>query len=176
MKTLDLHIIDIVHNSIRAKANEILIEIKDLKKDNFVDLLIQDNGSGISPEKLVEIQESFYSSRKERKIGMGLALLKYHAEICDGKFEITSELGKGTKVFASFVRNHIDRQPLGDIAGTIATFICQYSDINFIFRYHIDNDMFEISTEDIKSVFEDVDLNNFTIISSIKELIFNSIN
>ncbi|HOR60269.1 MAG TPA: ATP-binding protein [Bacteroidales bacterium] len=176
MKTIDLHIIDIANNSIRAKASEIVIEIKDSEKDNSITLIITDTGCGISPEKLKEINESFYSSRKTRKIGMGLALLKYHAEITGGKFELTSELGVGTKVYARFVRNHIDRQPIGDLPGTIAMFICQYSDINFIFRYISDDNEFELSTADVKSVFENIELNNHLILSNIKELISNSIN
>jgi len=63
VKTIDLHIIDIANNSIRAKASEILIEVKDSEKDNSITLVITDTGCGISPEKLKEINESFYSSR-----------------------------------------------------------------------------------------------------------------
>ncbi len=176
MKTLDLHIIDIVHNSIRAKASEIIIQIKDFANANTLSLCIEDNGCGISAEKLQEINESFYSSRKERKIGMGLALLKYHAELCDGSFSLNSVENIGTKVCASFVRDHIDRQPFGDLSGCIANFICQYSEINFIFRYYKDDNEFEISTNDVKEVFDNLELNNFNIISSLSELIFNSLN
>ena len=64
MKTIDLHIIDIANNSIRAKASEILIEVKDSEKDNSITLVITDTGCGISPEKLKEINESFILQEK----------------------------------------------------------------------------------------------------------------
>lgn len=176
MKTLDLHITDIFHNSLRAKAKQIVVEIKDSDSENIFSLTIKDDGCGIDGEKLKAINESFFSSRKERKIGMGLALLKHQAESCNGSFSISSEVGKGTDVVAVFQKNHIDRQPSGDIAGSMATFICQFSEINIVFRYVTDNDEFELSTEDIKSVFDKQNLNDFKIISAIKEMIFNSIN
>ena len=175
MKTLDLHITDIVHNSIRAGASKIEISIENSIGKNIWSLSISDNGCGMDHETLQGVLDSFCSSRKERKIGMGLALLKYQAELCDGSFDISSEKGVGTKVFAVFKRNHIDRQPDGDIAGTIAGFICQISNVNFVFSYKTDEDLFDISTEEIKSVFGDIELNDFSVFAAIKELIQKSI-
>ena len=86
MKSLDLHIIDIVHNSIRAKATEIVIEMVDSAKRDLLSLKIIDNGCGMPKEMMDAINETFYSSRPERKIGMGIALLKFHSELCNGKF------------------------------------------------------------------------------------------
>jgi hypothetical protein len=171
LKTLDLHIIDIVHNSIRAGASQINIDIVDSESRNIFSIKITDNGCGIDKETLDAISNSFYSSRKERKIGMGIALLKYHSELAGGKFEITSELGKGTQIYGSFRKDHIDMQPLGDMSGTLASFICQYQDIDFQLSYETDNDKFEISTSDVKEVFENINLNNFEIIQSLKSLI-----
>ncbi len=71
MKTIDLHIIDIVHNSIRAGADEITIKFKDSTKIDLIELSIIDNGSGIDPEKLEKIKNQYFSSRKERNIGLG---------------------------------------------------------------------------------------------------------
>lgn len=176
MKTLDLHITDIFHNSLRAKAKQIVVEIRDRASKNTFSLTITDDGCGIDSEKLKAINDSFFSSRKERKIGMGLALLKHQAESCNGSFKLSSVVGEGTSVVAVFQKDHIDRQPVGDVAGSMATFICQFGEVNIVFRYITDKDEFEISTEDIKSVFGDQNLNDFKIISAIKEMIFSSIN
>lgn len=175
MKTLDLHITDIVHNSIRAGASQIDISIEESQIRNIWSLSIVDNGCGMDSETLQGVHDSFYSSRKERKIGMGLALLKYQAELCNGSFTISSEKGKGTKVVAVFQLEHIDRQPDGDIAGTIAGFICQIKDTNFVFRYNSDVGNFEISSDEIKNVFGEMELNDFSVFTAIKELIQNSI-
>ena len=134
MKSLDLHIIDIVHNSIRAKATEIVIEMVDSAKRDLLSLKIIDNGCGMPKEMMDAINETFYSSRPERKIGMGIALLKFHSELCNGKFYLKSEVGKGTEIYADYQRSHIDLQPKGDLAGCFSNFICQYQDINFIIR------------------------------------------
>ncbi len=176
MKTLDLHIIDIVHNSIRAKATEIVIEMVDSEKFDLLSLKIIDNGSGMPKEMMEAINDTFYSSRPERKIGMGIALLKFHSEICNGKFHLQSEVGKGTEIYVDYQRSHIDLQPKGDLAGCFSTFICQYQDINFIIRYKTDGNDFEISTNDVKEVFEGMNLNNYEIINSLKGLIDANIN
>ena len=44
MKTFDLHVIDIVQNSIRAKADEIKIEMEDSQKKDLFSITITDNG------------------------------------------------------------------------------------------------------------------------------------
>ena len=63
----------------------------------------------------------------------------------------------------------------GDLAGCFANFICQYQDINFIIRYIMDDDTFELSTEDVKEVFEGMNLNDYEIIKSLTELIRENI-
>ena len=154
MKSLDLHIIDITHNSIRAGATEITIEMEDSAARDLL---------------------SIKMCRKERKIGMGIALLKFHSEMCNGQFYLKSKVGVGTEIYASYQRSHIDLQPKGDLSGCFANFICQYQDINFIIRYITDDDTFELSTAEVKEVFEGMNLNNYEIIQSLTELIHENI-
>ena len=66
-------------------------------------------------------------------------------------------------------------QPKGDLAGCLSDFICQYQNINFIIKYITDENTFEVSSQDIKDVFENMDLNNYKIISTVKELIAENI-
>ncbi|MBO4581956.1 MAG: sensor histidine kinase [Bacteroidales bacterium] len=176
MKTFDLHVIDIVQNSIRAKADEIKIEMEDSQKKDLFSITITDNGCGMPKEMLDAINSSFFTTRTTRKIGMGIALLKYHSQICNGHFHLKSELGVGTEIYADYQRSHIDMQPKGDLAGCLSDFICQYQNINFIVKYITDENTFEVSSRDIKDVFENMDLNNYKIISTVKELIAENIN
>ena len=175
MKSLDLHIIDITHNSIRAGASEITVEMGDSAAKDQLYIKIIDNGCGMPEEMIEAINEKFYSCRKERKIGMGIALLKYHSQLCEGDFYLKSKVGAGTEIFASYKRSHIDIQPKGDLSGCFANFICQYQNINFIIRYITDEGTFELSTADVKEVFEGMDLNNYEIIKSLTELIHENI-
>ena len=48
-------------------------------------------------------------------------------------WRLQSEIGKGTEVKATFSCNHIDRQPLGDIAGVIVMLIAA----NARYRFYI---------------------------------------
>ncbi|MBN2779281.1 MAG: ATP-binding protein [Bacteroidales bacterium] len=171
MKTIDLHIIDIVHNSIRAGATQIEIELQILRKQNKVIVQIKDNGCGMSKSTLDAIRNNFFSSRKERKTGMGIALLEFHAKQAGGSFSIESEPGQGSVVKAEFQENNIDRQPLGDVPLCIATFICQYSHISFTFKYVSDTDQFGLCTDEVLQVFEGVEINNPSIIRGIAEMI-----
>ena len=175
MKSLDLHIIDITHNSIRAGATEITIEMEDSAARDLLSIKIIDNGCGMPEEMIAAINDRFYSCRKERKIGMGIALLKYHSQLCDGQFYLKSKEGVGTEIYASYKRSHIDLQPRGDLSGCFASFICQYQNINFIIRYIMDEGTFELSTADVKEVFEGMNLNNAEIIRSLTELIHENI-
>lgn len=175
MKTLDLHIIDIVHNSLRAGASRIVIEMEDLETQDRLSIKIIDNGCGMPQDMIDAINDHFYSCRKERKIGMGIALLKYHSQICNGNFYLKSKVGEGTEIYASYQRSHIDLQPRGDLSGCFANFICQYQDINFIIRYIKDDDTFELSSAEVKEVFEGMNLNNLEIINSLTELIRENI-
>lgn len=175
MKSLDLHIIDITHNSIRAGATEITIEMEDSAAKDLVYLKIIDNGCGMPEDMIAAINEKFYSCRKERKIGMGIALLKYHSQLCEGEFYLKSKVGVGTEIYASYRRSCVDMQPMGDLSGCFANFICQYQNINFIIRYITDEGTFELSTADVKGVFEGMDLNNYEILQSITELIHENI-
>ncbi|MDD2385704.1 MAG: ATP-binding protein [Bacteroidales bacterium] len=175
MKTLDMHITDIIHNSIRGGASFIKIELIDSDIDNIISISISDNGCGIDKETLEAINKSFFSSRKERKTGMGLALLKFNANLTGGKFLIDSTPGQGTFVKATFGKNHIDRQPLGNVAECIASFVCQYQQINFVFKYKNDLDEFSIDSNSVKEVFEGFEINSASVIKSLTEFITQSI-
>jgi len=175
MKTIDLHIIDIVHNSIRAGATQIEIGLQVYKMQNKIIVTIKDDGCGMNKSTLDAIKNSFFSSRKERKTGMGIALLEFHAKQAGGSFSIESEPGKGTIVKAEFQEDNVDRQPLGDVPLCIATFICQYDKINFVFKYADDSNSFCISTNEVLEVFDGIDINNSNVIKSISELIRQSL-
>ena len=102
MKDLSLHILDIVQNSIRAKAQLIEIEITELPKENQLIITIADDGTGMNSEQLKQAIDPFYTSRTTRKVGLGLSLFKQNAEQTGGSFNIESESEKGTKVTAIF--------------------------------------------------------------------------
>ena len=154
MKTLALNILDIVQNSLRAEADEISISIRELEGSDIYVIEVKDNGNGIPPEILVSVKDPFVTSRTRRKMGLGLPLLDHHATIAGGTMEISSEVGKGTTVTASFQNSHIDRQPLGDIAGVLRLLIASNPRVNFIFKHTTDFGEYRFSSRETKEYLD----------------------
>ncbi len=171
MITLSLNILDIVQNSIRAKADEISIEINELPQTDIFRIKITDNGAGIPEEKLGIVTDPFVTSRTRRRMGLGLPLLKYHAELTGGSLKIESVKAEGTRVTALFSYSHIDRQPLGDITGVLKILIAANPDINFIYRHITDKGEFRFSSEETKQYLEVERLTDNSLIGDICSMI-----
>jgi hypothetical protein len=174
MKELSLHILDIVQNSIRANASLIEIYINENKDRNQIEIKIIDNGSGMDPETLAQINNPFFTSGT-KKTGLGVPLLKQHAEAAGGNLVIESVMGKGTTVKALFEHDHIDRQPMGDIAGTITSLIRAFPNKEFVYRHYFNSKHFTIDTHEIKNELEGIDINSREIISFLTDMINENI-
>ncbi len=171
MKDLSLHILDIVQNSIRAKAKLIGIEITELPKDNQLIITITDDGSGMNQEQLQRAIDPFYTSRTTRKVGLGLSLFMQNAEMTGGTFNLESALGKGTKVTAMFGLNHLDRPVMGDLVGTLLLLICSSGETDYVFKHQTPSGEFVLDTRELKQTLEDVPLNHPEVRSFLKEML-----
>jgi len=147
MQELSLHVLDLLQNSAEAGANRVSLHILEDTRQNLLSIIVEDNGKGIPPELLEKVSDPFITTRTTRKVGLGLALLKATAESCGGKLEISSRLGVGTSVLASFQSDHIDRPPLGDIAGTVMVFIAGRREMVFSYHHCRDNRHYEFSSK-----------------------------
>lgn len=67
-----------------------------LRRDEAIEISVQDDGPGIPPEKRERIFEAYYTT-KERGSGLGLAITKHNVELYGGTVRVESELGKGAK-------------------------------------------------------------------------------
>ena len=68
MKELSLHILDIVQNSLSAKATLVKIEISESESADTLRIRIEDNGTGMDPALLQRVTDPFatcllYTSR-----------------------------------------------------------------------------------------------------------------
>lgn len=171
MKDLSLHILDIVQNSIRAKATLIGIEIAEHPNENQLIITITDDGTGMSPEQLQRAIDPFYTSRTTRKVGLGLSLFKQNAEMTGGNFKIESELGKGTEVTATFGMNHLDRPIMGDLVGTLLILICSSEEINYVFKHQTPSGGFELDTREVRQTLVNVPISNPEVRLFLKEML-----
>ncbi len=172
MKEISLNILDVVGNSIKAKAERIDIWVAESISKDIMELSITDDGCGMAPEFLKRVSDPFTTTRTTRKVGLGIPLLKMAAESCDGSFSITSELGKGTKVSASFRLSHLDRMPLGDMAETMVTLISADDSIRYVYTHQTDEGTFVMDTLEIRNTLgEEIPLSTPEILGWIREYV-----
>lgn len=171
MKELSLHILDIIENSVRAKATEIKLEIIEDIEKNIFEIKIEDNGKGMDDDFVQVIKDPFKTTRTTRKVGLGIPLLVAACKRCNGDLQIQSTLGKGTKLRAWMDNNHIDRAPLGDIVNTITNLILSNTSIEFIYTHRYNNTVFTINTREVKDILGGVPINDLSVIAWIKEYI-----
>jgi len=175
VKELALHILDIASNSVRAKGKQIVITVHEDSINNQFIFKIEDDGTGIAPNLLNSIENPFTTSRKTRKVGLGIPLLSENCRLCNGNLTIHSTVGKGTQVTASFEYNHIDRPPLGDMGSTMSLFITSHPSINIIYTHKVNKASFKVSTEALKAELEEVPLTDLSVIQWLTEYIRENI-
>lgn len=150
MEDLSLHILDIVENSIRALAKRIKIRIEeDIEKD-LLTVKIEDNGQGMDEETVKKVLDPFFTTKATRRVGLGLPLLDQAAREAGGKLEISSEIGKKTRIRATFQYSHPDRKPLGDIKETLLALAAGHPEVDFIYEHKRGETIYRWDTKRIK--------------------------
>jgi len=139
MEDLSLHILDIVENSIRAKAKNIEIKLTQNETQDTLLLEVADDGEGMDEEAVMRSRDPFFTTKAGKKVGLGLSFLAQSAEEADGTLEIESAKGRGTKVTATFRLSHIDRKPLGNFEETLKCLKATHPEVNFRFEYVVTN-------------------------------------
>lgn len=158
MRELSLHILDIVQNSLSAGAGLIHIIVEeDTVRDIFY-ITIEDNGRGMDAEQAKKALDPFYTTRKTRRVGLGLSLLQANAQACEGDLSLDSIPGKGTTVKVLFRHSHLDRAPLGDMPSTMATLISGAPHVEYIYIHRINDKSIYFTTAEMRSALGDVPL------------------
>ncbi|MBU5334528.1 sensor histidine kinase [Anaerocolumna aminovalerica] len=169
MTEISLNVLDVAQNSIEAGASHIIIDIKADHKEDYLKIVISDDGYGMTDSQLAKVDDPFYTTRTTRAIGLGVPFFKYGAEMTGGTFTIVSEAGKGTEVTAAFVLSHIDRMPLGDITSTMVSLITCNENIHFIYSYSVDGRCFTLDTKEFREILGDISFQEPEVSNFIKE-------
>jgi len=175
MKELALHMLDIAENGINAGANRIILSITEEKCGDELILSVEDNGRGMKEEEIIKCQDPFYTSRKTRRVGLGIPLFKQHAEMTGGSLTIRSVEGEGTHISATFFRTHPDIQPLGDIEGSWYLLSGMNPSVDIVLRYITERGVFELSSHDVMQSLEIDSLRDNELGLQLKRLIRNNI-
>ena len=171
MRELSLNVLDIAQNSVSANASLIEIEISENTSENELLISISDNGKGMTKEQVENVRDPFFTTRTTRKVGMGIPLFRFAAEMTGGRLEIESEVGVGTKVRAFFKTNHLDFTPVGDMTSTMISLITMNLHIDFVYKRKLDDKEFTVDTRQLKEILGDVPLNEPSIAMWITQYI-----
>ncbi|MCX7885956.1 MAG: ATP-binding protein [Verrucomicrobiae bacterium] len=151
LEELSLHILDIAMNSLAANATRIEIGIWESRRRDRLVLCVRDNGAGMDPGTVRRVLKQRISTKpaRRKKIGLGLALLRQAAEMCDGRFRLQSRPGHGTTVTASMRLSHVDRPPLGDLNATVLALCAANPAADVRLQYRTDTETFSFSSKEL---------------------------
>ena len=156
MKNIADHLFDILENSVNAGASAVVIKMA--HKESLFLCGITDNGSGISGQ---EVLDPFVTSRKTRRVGLGLPLLKRAAEDTGGYLKIRrKEENGGTELEFEIDTSHIDAKPFGDLARTFTDIFFAWPEIDLKLylvkkdREELVLDFFKLRQEAEKGLFD----------------------
>ncbi len=100
---MDEMLFNLVDNGIKYNkpGGDVTISIQ--QDNNLLRVAVADTGIGIGNEHIPRVFERFYRVDKSRSkktggTGLGLSIVKHIVEYHDGKIDLTSEAGKGTKI------------------------------------------------------------------------------
>jgi len=169
MKDLADHLFDILENSVKAGATEVKITLG--IQDSLFFCKTEDNGMGIKEKN---VTDPFVTSRKTRKVGLGLPLLKKAAEGAGGSLKIFNLEKGGACLEFKIDISHIDAKPFGDIARTFVDAIYGWPKVNFeiFIQNKIGKKISIFCSKEIKEILSYTEMQQ----KEVRNFIYNSIN
>jgi hypothetical protein len=137
-----------------AKAKKVEISVQEEPKEDRLVIEIKDDGTGMDQEVSKKAIDPFFTTRSSRKVGLGLALMAQAAQEAGGALRIESELGKGTKVAASFQYHHIDRKPLGNMIETMTTLFLGNPELEISYTHQKGGRSYRLNSQMLKERFK----------------------
>lgn len=169
MIDISLHLLDLLQNSAHAGASQVqLLIVEDLEHDRL-QITVSDNGKGMNEEEKELALDPFYTSSPQKKVGLGLPLVFQTSQMTGGTMSIESKPGSGTKVEVQYMLSHIDRQPLGDVASTIVSFVAGNPHIRVLFTYKGPNGTFTFDSCEIADESKEGSLGQIGVLCLIEE-------
>ncbi|MFB3892834.1 MAG: ATP-binding protein [Phycisphaerae bacterium] len=129
MRDLSLHILDLIENSIRAKATAVRVTVWADPARDRLSVIVEDNGPGLKVPARVAV-DPFYTTKGGKKTGLGLGLFQATTQRAGGNMTLRRSALGGLAVAGWMRLGHVDRSPLGDLAATISTVVCTNPDLH----------------------------------------------
>jgi signal transduction histidine kinase len=89
-------LLNIATNAADAMPSGGTLTVRTRRRDDTLEIEVQDTGHGIAPELLPRIFEPFFTHGKPRGVGLGMAITRKIVEDHGGNIDFTSALGLGS--------------------------------------------------------------------------------
>ena len=132
MKDLSLHFFDVLENSAKAGASMVIFRLT--WRGQWLSFAFLDNGPGFPPSIAANPADPFLTTRRERSVGLGLALLRQAAIATGGGLTARNRPSGGAHVRGRINVAHLDAQPLGRMDETIILAIAAWPSLNLLLR------------------------------------------
>jgi hypothetical protein len=176
MQDLSLHILDIAENSTDARATRIEITIEENIRKNRLLVRIRDNGRGMTKQAQIRALDPFYTTKKVRRVGLGLPMLAQAVKEAEGSLTIRSRPGSGTTITARFVYDHIDRKPIGNMAETIMNLVAGHGrNIDLVYKHCKNSRKYIFDTRIIKHKLRDVPITDPEVLIFLRKEIIKGL-
>jgi hypothetical protein len=119
LRELSLHVLDLVENSLRAGAGVVEVGVEEQPDRDLLAITVEDDGPGLAVDP-AQALDPFYTTKEGKRTGLGLSLFRQQVEMAGGGVELGRSTLGGLAVRARLGLGHVDRYPLGDLAGTLA--------------------------------------------------------
>lgn len=119
------YLLEIVQNAVESGAG--VIDLGVTEDSSGMTFQVTDNGCGMNAEKLARCRDPYFTGEGKhpgRTVGLGLALLDQVLTATDGRLEVDSAPGRGTRVTAWCNGRHIDTPPVGALDDFFLTALC----------------------------------------------------
>ncbi len=127
LQQLEQVVRNLVDNALKYGAEDTPVRVAlDLVQGDLARIAVADQGEGIAPEQIPHLTRRFYRtdpgrSRASGGTGLGLAIVKHIVERHRGRLDITSELGKGTKVVVRLPLAEAEQPEAAPLEGGLLT-------------------------------------------------------
>jgi signal transduction histidine kinase len=117
---LDQIVLNLLSNAIKftPEGGRVLLQGQGAKDGSYV-ISVTDTGCGMTPEDIPQAFASFaqirspYSRKKDRGTGLGLPIARNLSELHDGRLDITSQQGNGTRVTVTLPAERVVDRKVG---------------------------------------------------------------
>lgn len=99
-KLLKYIIQNLLSNALKYSPNGGEVKLEVFEDNNEINIIVEDQGMGISPEDMKSLYEPFHRGKNVALIsgtGLGLSIVKEAVTLHNGEIKVTSEVNKGTR-------------------------------------------------------------------------------